>query len=145
MHVLIIGDEDTLRRTTALTLEGLGHEPVGAANPSVALKPLDHSRFDVASLDLKLKAESGLDFLPAWLQADPRLEVVVLTTLALAETAAEAMRRGAVDCLPKPFTPDQLWQVLRRLLTSARPQEAAARLLGIDPANLWRKRQRYAL
>src|SRR5574337_1250156 len=95
MRLLIVDDEENIRRTTAVVLEGLGHLTAGAENRGAALKQLEDGRFDLAFLDLKLDGESGLDLLPEMLKRDPRLEVVVFTAYASIETAVEAMRRGA--------------------------------------------------
>ena len=69
----------------------------------------------MALLDLRLAQEHGLDLLPRLLAMAPGLHVVVVTAYATIETAVEAMRRGAFDYLPKPFTPDQLRVVLERI------------------------------
>ena len=82
---------------------------------------MQKQRFDAAFLDLRLGRESGMDLLPALLRAAPDLAVVVVTAYATIASAVEAMRRGAFDYLPKPFTPDQLrvtlerWRQMRRL------------------------------
>jgi two-component system, NtrC family, response regulator AlgB len=94
----------------------MGHHTVGVATREEAIKQIDKSHFDVAFLDLKLDGESGLDGLPVLLKNDPRLDVVVFTAFASIETAVEAMRRGAVDYVPKPFTPEQIRHVLERIL-----------------------------
>ena len=116
MRLLIIDDEANIRKTTAMALEGLGHETLGAENSEVALKHLDAAHFDVAFLDLKLNGESGLELLPKLLKSNPNLDVVVFTAHASIENAVEAMRAGAVDYLPKPFTPDQIRQVLAKVI-----------------------------
>src|SRR5262249_54918139 len=64
----------------------------------------------------------GLDVLPSLLRLAPGLAVVVVTAYATIETAVEAMRRGAFDYLPKPFTPDQLRLVLERVAQMRRLQ-----------------------
>jgi two-component system, NtrC family, response regulator AlgB len=120
MHLLIIDDEANIRRTTAVALEGLGHATAGAENRAEALKHLEADHFDLAFLDLKLDGESGLDLLPEMLKLEPRLEVVVFTAYASIETAVEAMRRGAVDYIPKPFTPEQIRRVLNRTMEARR-------------------------
>jgi NtrC-family two-component system response regulator AlgB len=97
MHLLIIDDEENIRRTTAVVLEGLGHETAAAENRAQALKQLEADHFDLAFLDLKLNGDSGLELLPEMLKLEPRLEVVVFTAYASIETAVEAMRRGAAD------------------------------------------------
>jgi NtrC-family two-component system response regulator AlgB len=115
MRLLIIDDEESIRQTTAVLLDGMGHESVGAENRTAALKQLDKGRFDVALLDLKLNGEDGLDLLPELLKSHPHMDVVVCTAYASIETAVEAMRRGATDFLPKPFTPEQVRQMLRKI------------------------------
>ena len=87
-----------------------------------ALDLLAHRPFEVALLDLRLAQEQGLDLLPRLLSLAPGLHVVVVTAYATIETAVEAMRRGAFDYLPKPFTPDQLRVVLDRIARMRRLQ-----------------------
>jgi NtrC-family two-component system response regulator AlgB len=119
MRVLIIDDEGNIRRTTAVVFEAMGHEVVGVARGAAALDQLDAGSFNIAFLDLKLGAENGLDLLPELLKRDPNLDVVVFTAYASIETAVEAMRRGAADYIPKPFTPEQIRRVFERI-TKAR-------------------------
>jgi NtrC-family two-component system response regulator AlgB len=114
MNVLIIDDEASLRRTLRITLESMGHVVAEAANSAQALERLGHRPFDLAFLDLRLARELGLDLLPELLRLAPGLHVVVVTAYATIETAVEAMRRGAFDYLPKPFTPDALRVALGR-------------------------------
>jgi two-component system, NtrC family, response regulator AlgB len=128
MRLIIIDDEENIRRTTAVVLEGLGHETATAENRAEALKRIEGERFDLAFLDLKLDGESGLDLLPEMLKLEPRLEVVVFTAYASIETAVEAMRRGAADYIPKPFTPEQIRRVLNRILEARRLRERVADL-----------------
>src|SRR5207247_7374135 len=128
MRVLIIDDEDNIRKTTAVTLQGMGHETVGAEDGEQARKQVDTEPFDVAFLDLKLNGESGLELLPELLKNDPRLEVIVFTAFASIETAVQAMRCGAVDYIPKPFTPEQIRQVLGKIVKARRLQGRVAEL-----------------
>jgi len=128
MRLLIIDDEENIRRTTAVVLEGMGHETVGVGNGAAALKQLETDRFDLAFLDLKLNGENGLDLLPELLKNNPQLEVVVFTAYASVETAVEAMRRGAVDYIPKPFTPEQVRHVLGKIVKARKLQGRVADL-----------------
>ena len=82
MRLLIIDDEENIRRTTSVVLEGMGHETVGAENRSAALRQLEKAHFDVAFLDLKLEGESGLELLPELLKSNPQLDIVVFTAFA---------------------------------------------------------------
>jgi NtrC-family two-component system response regulator AlgB len=116
MRVLIIDDEASIRKTTAVALEGMGHETATAENSAAALRQLETAHFDVAFLDLKLNIESGLELLPKLLKVNPNLDVVVFTAYASIANAVEAMNAGAVDYIPKPFTPDQIRQVLGKIV-----------------------------
>jgi NtrC-family two-component system response regulator AlgB len=120
MQVLIIDDEANIRRTTSVVFESLGHEVVSVADGRSALQQLEKGSFDVAFLDLKLDGEDGLELLPKLLAQDSQLEVVVFTAYASVETAVEAMRRGAADFIPKPFTPDQIRRVFDRITKARR-------------------------
>ena len=115
MNILVIDDDSSLRRTLRMSLEVLGHHATEARDSTQALELLSRRPFDTALLDLRLAQEQGLDLLPRLLSMAPGLHVVVVTAYATIETAVEAMRRGAFDYLPKPFTPDQLRIVLDRI------------------------------
>jgi two-component system, NtrC family, response regulator AlgB len=108
MQILVIDDDAKLRKSLRLALETMGHQVTDARDGREAEASLARRSFDVAFLDLRLSREQGLDLIPALLRSDPSLAVVVMTAYATIETAVEAMRRGAFDYLPKPFTPDQL-------------------------------------
>src|SRR5205807_9346070 len=108
--------EASLRRTLRTALETMGHSVAEGRDGPQALELVGRRTFDVAFLDLRLAREGGLDLLPELLRLAPALDVVVITAYATIETAVEAMRRGAFDYLPKPFTPDQLRLVLERVV-----------------------------
>ena len=115
MRVLIVDDEPNIRRTLRIALEAMGHAVEEAATGREALRKAEGASFDVALVDLRLGEESGLDLLEPLLSHWPRLAVVVITAHASIDTALEAMRRGAFDYLPKPFTPGQVRAVLERV------------------------------
>ena len=69
-----------------------------------------------------------MELLPELLKIDPRLEIVVFTAYASIQTAVEAMRLGAVDYLPKPFTPDQIRQAVGRIVENRKLRERVAEL-----------------
>jgi NtrC-family two-component system response regulator AlgB len=114
MDILVIDDETSLRRTLRTTLESMGHTVAEAANGDQALTVLRGQRFDFALLDLRLGRDSGMDLLSMLRRESPDLAVVVMTAYATVSSAVEAMRRGAFDYLPKPFTPDELRVLLTR-------------------------------
>jgi NtrC-family two-component system response regulator AlgB len=128
MHILLIDDDMKLRRSLRLTLETMNHRVTEAADGREAQDLLGHGMFDTALLDLRLGRDQGLELLPALLRLAPGLDVVVITAYATIETAVEAMRRGACDYLPKPFTPNQLRLVLDRVDRLRRLQSQVAEL-----------------
>jgi NtrC-family two-component system response regulator AlgB len=113
---LIIDDDPGVRQSIRLCLEVDNVRVLGVGTPAGALEALDRSRFDVVFLDLWLKSESGLALLPEILRRQPGINVIVITAHASFETAVEAMKLGAVDYLPKPFTPAQVRTAARRVV-----------------------------
>lgn len=138
MRLLIIDDEENIRRTTAVVLEALGHQTVAVDSRAAALQQLQTGTFDIAFLDLKLNGENGLELLPELLEMQPQLQVVVFTAYASIEMAVEAMRCGATDFIPKPFTPEQIRRVLARIVEARhlrqRVEELESRLSATAPA-----------
>src|SRR6266436_2065928 len=128
MNILLVDDDPSLRKSLRLTLETLGHAVADADGGAKALEVLGQRQLDVALVDLRLGRDSGLDVVPALLRQAPALAVVVMTAYATIETAVEAMRRGAMDYLPKPFTPNQLRVVLDRVLQMRRLQSQVEEL-----------------
>lgn len=112
MTILVVDDEATLRRAIRIVLESRGHTVAEAMNQAQAIKQVGESQPDLVLLDLRLGRESGLDVLTELLKVSPRQAIVVITAHASIDTAVEAMRRGALDYLPKPFTPQQLTELI---------------------------------
>jgi NtrC-family two-component system response regulator AlgB len=128
MDLLLIDDEVSLRRTMRTALESMRHNVAEAGSGEQALTWLRKQRFDVAFLDLRLGREAGIDLLPQLLREAEGLAVVVITAHATIASAVEAMRAGAFDYLPKPFTPDQLRIVLERWRQMQRLRDRVANL-----------------
>src|SRR5215831_7667319 len=116
---LILDDDPGVRQSVRLCLEADHARVLGVATPSGALEALDRGRFDVIFLDLWLGREEGLAIVPEILRRQPGAGIIVITAFASFESAVEAMRRGAVDYLPKPFTPDQIRHAARRVISAS--------------------------
>ena len=115
LRILIVDDEPSIRKTTRIAIESAGHTAAEAQNAMRALKAIEEEAFDGCFLDLKLGADDGLETLGKIMVAQPTLAVVMFTAYANIATAVEAMRRGAFDFIPKPFTPDQIRAVLAKI------------------------------
>jgi NtrC-family two-component system response regulator AlgB len=124
MNILVVDDEVSLRRTIRITLESMGHRVVEAGTSAQALHRIEEGRPDLVLLDLRLGRESGLDVLEALHKVASGLGVVVITAHASVDTAVEAMRRGALDYLAKPFTPSQLADLIDRWGGASRDGDA---------------------
>jgi two-component system, NtrC family, response regulator AlgB len=128
LRVLVIDDEKNIRATVAVCLEGLGCTVTGAASAEAARAAVAAGAYDLAFLDLRLGDTSGLELLPELLARRPDLDVVVITAYATIDTAVEAMRRGARDYLPKPFTPAQIRHVVEQVTDRQRLVRRVAEL-----------------
>ena len=115
MNFLVIDDDKMFRDATCLLIEDEGHYAQPAASGDVALEALREDPYDAVLLDVNLGPENGLDVLPKILKNHPLVPVVMFTVQGTVKTAVEAMRRGALDYLEKPFTVEQLHTVLARL------------------------------
>ncbi|NTW69016.1 MAG: sigma-54-dependent Fis family transcriptional regulator, partial [Chlorobiaceae bacterium] len=115
MNVLIVDDESNIRKTMKMFFDLQRQKVTTVSNPKDALLEAGLQIFDIAFVDIRLGVESGLDLVSSLLAKSPWLKIVVITAFASVDTAVEAMKRGAVDYLPKPFMPDQLKLVLERL------------------------------
>jgi two-component system, NtrC family, response regulator AlgB len=129
LRVLVIDDEPNIRDTLALCIQAAGARADKVGSSTAAVEALRLAPYDLAFCDLRLGSESGLDLIPRLLSERPGLDVVVITAFATFDTAVEAIRRGARDYLPKPFTPTQI----RHHLEAARQRRAtASRLVDLE-------------
>jgi NtrC-family two-component system response regulator AlgB len=128
-RVLIVDDERNIRKTLAVCLESMGCHVEEAATSASALEALARSPFDLAFVDLRLGKEDGLELLPRLLAERPGLDVVMITAYATFDTAVEAIKRGARDYLPKPFTPAQIRQAVE---ASRERQRLQHRLIDLE-------------
>src|SRR6202453_1505349 len=115
---LVIDDDSGVRQSLRLCLEADHAKVLGVGTSSGALEALERGRFDVVFLDLWLQNESGLTVFTELLRPQPRVGGILISAFATIESAVEAMRIGAVDYLPKPFTPEQVRSAARRVVTA---------------------------
>lgn len=115
---LVVDDDPGVRQSVRLCLEADGARVLGVGSTRAALEALERGRFDVILLDLWLGRDNGLAAIPQMLAAHPGVGIVVITAYATFETAVEAMRLGAIDYVPKPFTPEQVRHATRRVIAT---------------------------
>jgi two-component system, NtrC family, response regulator AlgB len=108
LNILVVDDELNIRKTLSVCLETEGHRVIAVSNFQDALAEASRRSFELAFVDLRLGTDDGLDLIPPLMAATPWLKIIVITAYASIDTAVEAMRRGATDYIPKPFTPAQV-------------------------------------
>jgi NtrC-family two-component system response regulator AlgB len=115
LRALIVDDEPNIRSTLSVCLESIGCEVHAAAGAREAIAVVERRPFDIVFLDVRLGQADGMALLPELLRLSPRLAVVMITAYASIESAVSAIKAGAQDYLPKPFTPAQVRIIVERL------------------------------
>jgi PAS domain S-box-containing protein len=125
--ILVIDDEQIMREGCSRILSKDGWAVITAENGQKGLEEIQtrSSQMDVILLDLMMPGMSGMEVLDRVRTIDPTLLVIMITGYATVESAVEAMKKGAYDFIPKPFTPDQLRIVVRRALEKRTLQKEA--------------------
>ncbi|MCU0779294.1 MAG: response regulator, partial [Akkermansiaceae bacterium] len=100
-------------------LSKVGIRVRSALNGEEALSLLAAEAFDAVLTDLKMSRLGGMEVLRRAKELNPRMPVIVMTGYSSVSSAVEVMKLGAVDYLPKPFTPDEIRAVVRQALASA--------------------------
>jgi two-component system, NtrC family, response regulator AlgB len=115
LSVLVVDDEVNIRKTLSMFLETEGHTVIAVSNFEDAVAEASRRSFELAFVDLRLGTENGLDLIPALLAVAPWIKIIVITAYASIDTAVEAIRRGATDYIPKPFTPAQVKLAMKKV------------------------------
>jgi len=111
-RVLIVDDERSIRLTLSEFLREDGHEVVAVENVEEALRRLEQQTFDIIITDIILPRINGMDFLRRIHGQDEDIEFIVISGEPTVNTAAEAVRAGAFDYLPKPVRSDDIKRVV---------------------------------
>ena len=130
MRVLVVDDEEHLRRVMRLTLEAEGYEVAEAADGEEALRLFgDGSSLDATLLDQKMPGLDGLETLRRMKERRADACVIMVTAYATIELAVDAMKLGATDFVRKPMTPE----TLRHAVAAALSKRGTAAAAGITP------------
>jgi two-component system sensor histidine kinase/response regulator len=114
--ILIIDDEEAMRDSCSMILIKDGFRAETAETGQVGLEKIRELKPALALIDLKMPGLSGFEVLEKLKDIDPKTIPIVITGYATVESAVEAMKKGAYDFLPKPFTPDELRIIIGRAL-----------------------------
>ncbi|HEU4365499.1 MAG TPA: sigma-54 dependent transcriptional regulator [Candidatus Krumholzibacteria bacterium] len=115
-RILIIDDDESIRKVLGYMLEEAGYRVEKAASAEEGLRALAARRPDLVLSDIKMPRKDGIELLGEIKAADPSLPVIILTAFGSVETAVEAMKRGASDYLTKPISRDDLTMTVAKTL-----------------------------
>jgi len=114
--ILVVDDEKVIRNGCREVLTHEGYETILAEDGELGLKMIEEAHFDVILLDLMMPGLSGFDVLSHVKELHPDTSIIVITGYATIENSIEAMKKGAFDFIPKPFSPDQLRVVVSKAI-----------------------------
>jgi len=119
-ELLLVEDEENVRKILTMGLEMQGHQVVACAGPEAAESALQKKQFDVVLTDLRMDGrDAGLEVIRACKRIQSACPVLLLTAYASAETAVSAMKDGAFDYLTKPVSSEELSDAVERALVSS--------------------------
>ena len=118
--ILVVDDEKRIRDSCHTVLTDEGYTVACAESGSQGLEMIAREHFDIILLDLMMPQMSGLDVLPDIKADHPDTVVIVITGYSTVEHSIEAMKAGAFDFIPKPFSPKKLKVVVSKALEHTR-------------------------
>ena len=128
-RILIIDDNQSLGDGLVLSLNKMGHQAVAVGSGREGLARMEDEPFDLVITDYRMEEMDGLAVMEAVQRQAPDTDVMMMTAYDTRELAVEAMERGAIDFIVKPFLPDELWlKVNKRLDYRTKLREAQTKL-----------------
>ncbi len=106
--ILVIDDEKIVLKSCDRILSAEGYEVQTVLTGSTGLQKLQEESFDIVLTDLMMPEISGMEILERIMESYPDIIIIMITGYSTVQTAVEAMKLGAYDYIPKPFTPEEL-------------------------------------
>jgi DNA-binding NtrC family response regulator len=113
-RILVVDDESIVCESCKRILDEDGYEVETALSGEEAFEKMKENPFDIVITDLKMPDIDGMEVLRTFRQEYPDTVVIMITGFSTVETAVEAMKLGAFDYIPKPFTPDEVSIVVKK-------------------------------
>jgi len=132
-RILIADDQPDVLRALCLLLKGQGYATETVASPKDLLDAVSRSEFDLLLMDLNYARDTtsgreGLDLLAHLKEMESAPPIVVMTGWATVGIAVEAMQRGGIDFVEKPWTNSRLLEILRKQIAFGRERRESTRL-----------------
>ncbi|OHD72893.1 MAG: histidine kinase, partial [Spirochaetes bacterium RBG_13_68_11] len=122
--MLVIDDETIVRESCRRIFAGQGYEVTTAASAREALREASERAFDVILCDWKMPEMDGVDVVEVLDKRSPDTAIIMISGYPSLDRATEVMKRGAVDYVPKPFTPEEIVGVVNRAVSRRRQAQA---------------------
>jgi FixJ family two-component response regulator len=116
VKILALDDEKIVLESVSRILEEENYQVKTCRNGQEALETLKEGGFDILMTDLKMPGMDGLQAMESMLEIDPDLSIIMFTAYSTVDSAVKAMKMGAVDYIRKPFTPDQLTELVAKIM-----------------------------
>jgi len=127
-RILIIDGDLAARHALDKWFTSEGYSAHPSASAREALEAIQKNEFDIALLDIRMPGIDGMGLQARLKQADPDLNLIMMTGFASVETAVQALKRGAYDYITKPVDPDELSHLVANALEHRRTSREVARL-----------------
>jgi DNA-binding NtrC family response regulator len=118
--LLLIDDDDILRRVIEFNLTAAGHQVQSVASGEEGLRLFEKGSFDAVITDITMSGMNGMEVLSKIHSQDRGLPVIMITAYGTIESAVQAMRQGAFDYITKPFNRDELMLTLEKAIRMRR-------------------------
>jgi DNA-binding NtrC family response regulator len=115
-RILVVDDEEIVCESCRRILEEEGYEVETALSGREAFEKMKENPFDIVITDLKMPGIDGMEVLRTFQKDYPDAIIIMITGFSTVETAVEAMKSGAFDYIPKPFTPDEVSIVVKKAI-----------------------------
>ncbi|TET62240.1 sigma-54-dependent Fis family transcriptional regulator, partial [Candidatus Aerophobetes bacterium] len=116
IKILIVDDEVNMLESLSEVLRNKGYLVATARNGLEALEKLKEKYFNIAIADLKMPEMGGMELLEVMKERYPQTPLVMLTGYATINSAVDAMKKGAYDYLVKPFSPDKILLIAKKIM-----------------------------
>ena len=116
VNILVVDDEEIVRESLCNWLQEDGYQAEAVEDGFKALDIIKKKPWNVLFVDLKMPGMDGLEVMRRAKALQPELPIVIITAYATVNTAVEAMKEGAYDYLVKPFNPEEISLIIRRLI-----------------------------
>lgn len=122
-RILVVDDEKNIRMTLKHCLESEKYFIESAINGEEALSKIREENFDLVLLDIKMPGLSGMEVLRKIREMGSKIDVIMMTAYGTIERAVEAMKLGAIDFISKPFTPEEIREIVKNVINRQNLEE----------------------